>query len=76
MAELYETMNDGEILEIPRKGLDIACCSCGLVHRLTVVGGGSVRIRVRLMSRMTGQVRRWMKEKGTLGAISRKGASF
>ena len=62
MPKLYEEMTDGSITTIPREGLDIACCECGLVHRLKVVGGGSVRIRVRQMKRATGQVRRWMKE--------------
>lgn len=63
MAELYEQMLDGEIITVPRDALDIACCSCGLVHRFTVVGGGTVRLRVRLMSRATAQVRRWMRNK-------------
>lgn len=73
MAELYEMMRDGEITEIPAQGLDVACCDCGLVHRLKVVGGGSVRIRVRRMARATGQVRRWMKQKAAPTAHFRAG---
>lgn len=61
MTRVYETLNDNQITEIPRDGLDLACCDCGLVHRLTVVGGGSVRLRVKRMERATGQVRRWLK---------------
>jgi uncharacterized Zn finger protein len=59
----YDEVVEGDVMTIPDQGLDVACCACGEVHELSVVGGGSVRVRVRRMPRSTGQVRRWMRLK-------------
>lgn len=64
MTKTYEQITDGEIVIIPDQGIDLACCSCGSVHQLRVVGGGGVRLRIKVMGRATGQVRRWMRRKG------------
>ena len=74
MPKLYEQMLDGETMTIPDGGIDVACCSCGLVHRFRVVGGGSVRVRVKMMPRATAQIRRWMRKKreGVFGPERKK----
>jgi len=74
VSKLYEEVADGDHFVIPEGGLNVACCDCGLVHRWSVVGGGSVRLRVKIMGRATGQVRRWMKRQklGIFGGPSGK----
>ncbi len=53
-----------------RRGYKMACCSCGLVHRIVFRlvrnkfgSGKKIQFRVERDARATGQMRRWMKKK-------------
>lgn len=44
-----------------RKGYKMACCDCGLVHRLDFrIRRRKIQFRVERDNRATGQMRRWM----------------
>jgi hypothetical protein len=53
------------VLAWRRQDLLMACCDCGLVHRLRfTVAGGRLTIRAWRDNRRTGQVRRWRRVNG------------
>ena len=52
----------GEWVQPRRRGYKLACCDCGLVHRLDFrLWRGRVQFRAFRNERSTGQMRRWMK---------------
>lgn len=55
----YHKQKDGEWVE-PKPGYRMACCDCGLVHRVEfrVLHGGVVQFRATRDQRATGQRRR------------------
>ena len=63
----YDEPKEGEWIKPKRKGYKMACCDCGLVHRLdfkiTKYGKGhKIWFRAFRDNRSTGQIRRYMKE--------------
>lgn len=64
----YDKPRAGEWVYPTRKGYKLACCDCGLVHRmdfqlLKQSKRSKILFRVFRDQRATGQVRRHMKEK-------------
>ena len=58
----YEEPVEGEWVQPEEIGYKMACCSCGLVHRMDFrVVDGRAQFRVFRAPRSTGQVRRHMK---------------
>ena len=58
----YTEPNEGEWVQPIRKGYKLACCDCGLVHRMDfrIVGNKRKKIQFRVFrdNRATGQMRR------------------
>lgn len=53
----------GEWVQPIRRGYKLACCDCGLVHRLDFrIHKGRTQFRAFRNERSTGQMRRWMKK--------------
>jgi hypothetical protein len=60
----YDEPEDGEWIFPKRRGYLLACCDCGLVHRMDFrLMGKHIEFRVFLEPRRTGQMRRWMKNR-------------
>jgi hypothetical protein len=64
----YPEPKPGEWLRPVRRGYKLACCDCGLVHRVDFKHvpwgrGRKIRIRVFRDERATAAVRRWMKKR-------------
>jgi hypothetical protein len=58
----YEIVIDGDWMHLPRRGMHLACCDCGLVHDLAAkVEKGRILIRVVRHNRATAALRRPMK---------------
>lgn len=57
----YDRVADGEWFAIPRAGEKIACCDCGLTHRVKVSRrGGRVGVRFWRLPQATGGNRRFL----------------
>lgn len=55
----YVTVTDGEWIQPIRKGYLMACCDCGLVHRMDFrIVTGRVRFRAYRAARSTAMIRR------------------
>lgn len=55
----YVHLNDGDWIEMARRGNRIACCGCGLVHAVDFrVIGGRLLMRFALDRRATAAARR------------------
>ncbi len=62
---MYKQRFDGEGFELPvGEVYKLACCDCGLVHRVVyVVEGGKLAMAAERDNRATGQRRRHMKKR-------------
>lgn len=61
----YEKPESGEWVQPVRKGYKLACCDCGLVHRMDFrIYKGRVQFRAFRNERSTGQMRRWRNVSG------------
>lgn len=63
-AMRYPDIAIGQAVHVPWRRMDLlmACCDCGLVHRLRFrVKRGTLEIRAWRDNRRTGQVRRWRR---------------
>jgi len=64
MADKFEVQEEGEWATTTRRGNKIACCDCGLVHRIDFkIKNRGILYRTFRDNRSTGQVRRHMKKK-------------
>ena len=67
MGQKYSKAESGEPVDIPwRDGgyMYLACCDCGLVHKITVAATKRMaRLRFYRDERRTGQIRRYRKIK-------------
>lgn len=55
----YPKVNDGEWVQPRRRGYKMACCDCGLVHRLNFrIVNGRIQFQASRDNRATGAVRR------------------
>lgn len=55
MASRYRVRTDGEWFHIPRRGHDITCCDCGLVHMVkSRLRGRHIEIQATRLPRATG----------------------
>lgn len=58
----YQNVRDGQWVQPRRRDYRVACCDCGLVHRMDFrIYRGRVQFRAFRAKRSTGQRRRWMK---------------
>lgn len=58
----YKKPHAGEWVQPVRRGYDMRCCECGLVHRMDFrIYRGRVQFRAWRNERATAQVRRHMK---------------
>jgi len=58
-AQAYDQVWDGAWIDLPRKGLKLACCDCLLVHDIEFrVRKGGLQARFERNNRATGQLRR------------------
>lgn len=58
----YDDVEEGVWVQPVRKGYKMACCSCGLVHRLDFrVLNGRIQFRAFSDNRATAAIRRAMK---------------
>lgn len=61
----YDQPEAGEWVQPVAKGYKLACCDCGLVHKLDFrVSKRRVQFRAYRDNRATAMVRRWRKAKG------------
>lgn len=61
----YEKPGAGEWVQPVENAYKMACCDCGLVHRVDFrVYEGRAQFRVYRDNRATGQMRRWLKSRG------------
>lgn len=62
----YTQRIDGEAFTVPAEQITLlACCDCGLVHRVVyATGDGVVGIAAERDNRRTAQRRRWMRKRG------------
>ena len=59
---IYEEPAEGAWVEPIRRGYKLACCDCGLVHRIDFRQRGShLEFRVYRDNRATAMMRRWMR---------------
>lgn len=59
----FKDLKEGEWVQPKRKGYKMACCDCGLVHKLDFrVVKRRVQLRAYRDNRSTGQHRRHMKK--------------
>ena len=58
----YVLQKDGDWIQPIRKGYKVACCDCGLVHKIDIrVRGSKIQYRATRDKRATGQFRRKLK---------------
>lgn len=63
----YERPDAGEWVQPIEEGYSMACCDCGLVHRMDFrVYEGRAQFRVFRNNRSTGQMRRHMMRRGEM----------
>lgn len=56
---MYRAVEDGAWVQPVRRNYGMACCDCGLVHRLDFrIKDGRVQLRARRDNRATAQLRR------------------
>ena len=61
----YKQQYEGEWVEIPMRGDVVACCSCGLTHKMNYKKSGRrFFTQVFLQPRKTAMVRRHLRKKG------------
>lgn len=73
MAIEYPKLEDGDELRPQHRGFRLACCDCGLVHRINFrVKDGQVHLKLWREKRATAGVRRGMRRKGE-GIFNGKG---
>lgn len=61
---VYDKPNAGEWIQPVPRGYKLACCDCGLVHRMDFrISKRRVQFRVFLHKRATAQMRVWMRRK-------------
>lgn len=66
----FTNAKDGEWIQPKRKGYKLACCDCGLVHKVDFrLFKRKIQLRVVRDNRSTGQVRRHMKKRIFEGRI-------
>ncbi len=59
----FKQVESGEWIQPVRKGYRMACCDCGLVHRLDLrIFKGKIQLRAFRDERSTAQMRRHMKK--------------
>ena len=64
LAMHYHNQQDGEWVEPPMEGYLMACCDCGLVHKLNFrIVNGRVQLQAFRHNRSTAQKRRHLKTK-------------
>ena len=68
MAKYYR-QKDGEWFQALKRVHHLACCDCGLVHKITfrlvsnnLTPGTKIEFKAERDERATGQMRRWMKK--------------
>lgn len=65
----YDEPKAGEWVYPKRRGYKLACCDCGLVHRLNFrlvkrsSGGRFIQFQVFRDNRATGQIRRYLRKR-------------
>ncbi len=59
----YESVDDGDWMHLPRRGMYLACCDCLLTHDLAakVDSRGRIWIKVSRHNRATAALRRTLK---------------
>lgn len=61
MGKPFRRQKDGEWVQPVRRGYKLACCDCGLVHRVDFrIQAGRVQFRAFRAPRSTGAMRRAM----------------
>jgi len=66
MSRVYKSVEPGELIYPVMKGYRLACCDCGLVHKVDFgVFKGKVLFRVWRDNRATAALRREAAKKGT-----------
>ena len=61
----YPSVQAGEWVQPVEEGYKMACCDCGLVHKMDFrIEGGRVQLRAFRDKRATAQVRRRMSREG------------
>jgi hypothetical protein len=56
----YQSTKNGEWVQPVKRGYKMACCDCGLVHRIDFrIHANRVQFRAFRDERATGQKRRW-----------------
>jgi hypothetical protein len=62
MSKKYPKIKDGELIQPVMKGYRMACCDCGLVHKIDFkIVGKKIQFRAYRDNRATGQFRRHNK---------------
>ncbi len=63
MKSSFEEVIDGDWMHLPRRGMDLACCDCHLVHSLSVKidDRRKIWIKVTRYNRSTAALRRTLK---------------
>ena len=61
MSRRYPQVSDGEWVQPNMREYKMACCDCGLIHRMQfrIVKGKKVQLRAWRDNRATGQYRRY-----------------
>lgn len=56
----YDQVEHGDWMHLPRRGMKLACCDCGLVHFLSpkIDKRGRILVRVLRDDRASGAIRR------------------
>lgn len=63
MGRKYDRPKAGQWVQPVRRGYRMACCDCGLTHRMNFrIINGRVQFQVFLDNRATGQIRRHMRK--------------
>ena len=61
----FQRPKEGEWVQPVRRGYKMACCDCGLVHKVDFrIYQGRVQFRAFRDNRSTGQMRRYIEKEG------------
>jgi hypothetical protein len=64
MTRRFDQIHEGEWIEPKHRGFKLACCDCGLTHRIDYrIVAGRVQFRTYRDSKTTAGLRRRIKEK-------------